>query len=67
MEMPLISPVAFLYFLVAFLATNVESLLGATLQEKEGFKWMTNEVVNFILTLIGAGLAMLGGRMLLGM
>jgi uncharacterized protein (TIGR00297 family) len=47
--------------LAAFLATNVESVLGATLQGKEGFKWMTNEVINFINTLIGAGLAIAGG------
>lgn len=45
----------------AFLATNVESLIGATLQEKKGFKWMTNEVVNFINTLVGAGFAIFGG------
>ena len=29
----------------AFLATNFESLLGATLQEKEGMSFLTNEVV----------------------
>lgn len=49
----------------AFLATNVESLIGATLQEKKGFKWMTNEVVNFINTLVGAGFAIFGGMALL--
>lgn len=36
----------------AFIATNLESVIGATLQSK--FSWMTNEVVNFINTLIGA-------------
>lgn len=41
----------------AFVATNVESLIGATLQSK--FDWMTNEVVNFINTLIGAIVAVL--------
>ena len=41
----------------AFIATNVESLIGATLQSK--FDWMTNEVVNFINTLIGAIVAVL--------
>mmetsp|Transcript_10988 Transcript_10988/g.32539 ORF Transcript_10988/g.32539 Transcript_10988/m.32539 type:complete len:354 (-) Transcript_10988:246-1307(-) len=51
----------------AFLATNAESLIGATLQEKEGFRWMTNEVVNFINTLIGAALAIGAGKFLLGM
>lgn len=45
----------------AFLATNVESFLGATLQEKEGLEWMSNEVVNFINTLVGAILAIGGG------
>jgi len=51
----------------AFLATNAESLIGATLQEKEGMTWMTNEVVNFINTLIGAGIAIAGGVFVLGM
>lgn len=41
----------------AFIATNLESLIGATLQSK--FDWMTNEVVNFINTLIGAIAAVL--------
>jgi uncharacterized protein (TIGR00297 family) len=36
----------------AFVATNLESVIGATLQGK--FDWMTNEVVNFINTLIGS-------------
>ncbi|GKZ00046.1 hypothetical protein MPSEU_000958000 [Mayamaea pseudoterrestris] len=51
----------------AFVATNVESVVGATLQEKKGMAWMTNEVVNFINTLVGAGLAIAGGKALLGM
>jgi uncharacterized protein (TIGR00297 family) len=51
----------------AFLATMAESLIGATLQEKKGFEWMTNEVVNFFNTLIGAGLAIAGGIVILGM
>jgi uncharacterized protein (TIGR00297 family) len=51
----------------AFLATMAESLIGATLQEKKGFEWMTNEVVNFFNTLIGAGLAITGGILVLGM
>ncbi|MBW4577566.1 MAG: TIGR00297 family protein [Aphanothece sp. CMT-3BRIN-NPC111] len=41
----------------AFIATNVESVIGATLQSK--FDWMTNEVVNFANTLIGAIAAVL--------
>ena len=53
--------------IAAFLATNAESLIGATLQEKEGFEFMTNEVVNFINTLIGAFIAILGGVLVLGL
>lgn len=51
----------------AFIACNVESLIGATLQEKKGFEWMSNEVVNFFNTLVGAGLAFVGGTVFLGM
>jgi uncharacterized protein (TIGR00297 family) len=46
----------------AFIATNLESVIGATLQSK--FDWMTNEVVNFINTLIGA---VVGVLLLLGL
>lgn len=38
--------------IAAFIATNLESLIGATLQSK--WDWMTNEVVNVINTFIGA-------------
>ncbi|PSB28657.1 TIGR00297 family protein [filamentous cyanobacterium Phorm 46] len=38
--------------IAAFIATNIESLIGATIQSK--FEWLTNEVVNFFNTLIGA-------------
>ncbi|MEO0948192.1 MAG: TIGR00297 family protein [Cyanobacteria bacterium J06641_5] len=41
--------------IAAFVATNVESLIGATLQEN--IPWLTNEVVNFINTAIGAVVA----------
>jgi uncharacterized protein (TIGR00297 family) len=41
----------------AFIATNLESLIGATLQGQ--FDWMTNEVVNVINTLLGAIAAIL--------
>jgi len=41
--------------IAAFVANNVESLLGASVQGKIG--WMTNEVVNFINTLVGAVVA----------
>ncbi len=49
----------------AFVATMVESLIGATMQEKEGLDWMTNEVVNFFNTLIGATIALLVGSLIL--
>jgi uncharacterized protein (TIGR00297 family) len=44
-------------FIAAFIATNIESLIGATLQTK--IAWMTNEVVNILNTLIGAIVAIL--------
>lgn len=50
----------------AFVATMVESLIGATMQEKEGMNWMTNEVVNFFNTVIGATLALFMGSVVLG-
>jgi uncharacterized protein (TIGR00297 family) len=41
--------------IAAFIATNLESVIGATLQAK--YEWLTNEMVNVINTLIGAGVA----------
>lgn len=41
--------------IAAFVATNLESVIGATIQEK--FDLLTNEVVNIINTLIGAMVA----------
>lgn len=41
----------------AFIATNLESVIGATLQTK--FDWLTNEIVNVLNTLIGAIIAIL--------
>lgn len=41
--------------LAAFIATNLESVIGATLQHK--FDWLTNELVNVINTIIGAVVA----------
>ncbi|PSB04420.1 TIGR00297 family protein [Merismopedia glauca] len=38
--------------IAALIGTNLESVIGATLQNK--YDWLTNEVVNFINTLIGA-------------
>lgn len=43
--------------IAAFIGTNLESVIGATLQSK--FDWMTNEVVNIFNTLIGASAAVL--------
>ncbi|KAL3905814.1 MAG: hypothetical protein SGARI_004281, partial [Bacillariaceae sp.] len=47
--------------IAAFIATNIESLLGATLQGKKNFEWVTNEVINFLNTLIGAAIAITAG------
>ena len=41
----------------AFIATNIESLIGATLESR--FTWITNDLVNFINTAIGAIAAIL--------
>ncbi|NEN90609.1 MAG: TIGR00297 family protein [Okeania sp. SIO3H1] len=41
----------------AFIATNLESVIGATVQSR--FEWLTNEIVNIINTLIGAIAAIL--------
>lgn len=38
--------------IAAFIATNAESVIGATLQAR--WPWLTNEVVNIINTAIGA-------------
>ena len=52
----LISGLGIVYCAIAaFFATNLESLIGATLQEK--FDFLTNEVVNIINTFLGALIA----------
>ncbi len=43
--------------IAAFIATTVESLIGATLESR--FTWLTNDLVNFINTAIGAIVAIL--------
>jgi uncharacterized protein (TIGR00297 family) len=49
----LISPLGIgICIVAAFIATNLESVIGATLQHR--FNWLTNELVNVINTLIGA-------------
>ncbi|NET53303.1 MAG: TIGR00297 family protein [Merismopedia sp. SIO2A8] len=42
--------------IAAFVATNIESVIGATLQDR--LQWLTNEIVNIINTTVGAGVAM---------
>ncbi len=41
--------------IAAFVATSLESLIGATLQNR--YRWLTNELVNGINTLLGASIA----------
>ena len=49
----LISPVGIVWCVIAaFIATTIESLIGATLESR--FDWLTNDLVNFINTVIGA-------------
>ncbi|GAB4531351.1 MAG: TIGR00297 family protein [Pleurocapsa sp.] len=43
--------------IAAFIATTIESLIGATLESQ--FTWLTNDIVNFINTFIGAIAAIL--------
>lgn len=57
--MNLITPLGFMLCLVAAaIATTVESLIGATVQGR--YPLLTNEVVNFINTFIGAAVAIAG-------
>lgn len=52
----LINPIGIVICLIsAFIATNLESVIGATLQEK--IDWLTNEIVNIINTFLGAVIA----------
>lgn len=54
----MIPPIHILTCVVAaFIATNLESLIGATLQSK--YQWLTNEMVNIINTTLGAIAAIL--------
>lgn len=60
----LITPVGVaLCVIAAFIATNLESVIGATLQSN--YRWLTNEMVNIVNTFIGAGLAIALGSVLL--
>jgi uncharacterized protein (TIGR00297 family) len=49
--------------IAALVATTIESLIGATVQEK--FDWLTNELVNVINTFVGAVFALLLGLVIL--
>ncbi|ELR98441.1 TIGR00297 family protein [Gloeocapsa sp. PCC 73106] len=52
----LITPMGIIYCVIAaFVATTLESLIGATVQSK--FTWLTNELVNVINTFLGAAIA----------
>jgi uncharacterized protein (TIGR00297 family) len=54
----LITPIGIvLCAIAAFVATNIESLIGATIEGK--FGWLTHDVVNVLNTLIGAIVAIL--------
>ena len=54
----LISPLDIVWCVIAaFIATTIESLIGATLESR--FAWLTNDLVNFINTVIGAIAAIL--------
>lgn len=49
----MISPIGVIWCIIAaFIATTIESLIGATLESR--FTWLTNDIVNFVNTAIGA-------------
>ncbi|XP_047059093.1 protein VTE6, chloroplastic-like [Lolium rigidum] len=52
-------PQVVLCVLASQIANFGESLIGATLQDKEGFEWMNNDVVNVLNISAGAILAVL--------
>ncbi|NJL51478.1 MAG: TIGR00297 family protein [Hydrococcus sp. SU_1_0] len=53
----LIAPAGIIWCIIAaFIATTIESLIGATLESR--FTWLTNDLVNLINTVIGAIVAM---------
>jgi len=54
----LINPIGIIWCVIAaFIATTIESLIGATLESR--FTWLTNDLVNLINTVIGAKVAIL--------
>ncbi|CAD6230025.1 unnamed protein product [Miscanthus lutarioriparius] len=50
--------------LASQIANYVESYIGATLQDKEGFEWLNNDIVNVLNISIGAILALLTQQLL---
>ncbi len=49
----MISPIGIIWCVIAaFIATTIESLIGATLESR--FAWLTNDIVNLINTVIGS-------------
>jgi uncharacterized protein (TIGR00297 family) len=60
----LINPISIVIcVMAAFVATTLESVIGATLQSQ--LEWLSNEIVNGINTLIGAIVAILGAILLI--
>lgn len=53
-----VSDQAWVIALAAFAANWAESLLGALLQGKQNFSWLTNDVVNILQTCVAAYFAM---------
>ncbi len=59
----MITPIGILWCTIAaFMATTIESLIGATLESR--FAWLTNDLVNFINTFIGAISAIILGAII---
>lgn len=52
-------PEAMICVVASQIANLGESLIGAVLQEKEGFQWLNNDVVNVINISMGSVLAIL--------
>jgi uncharacterized protein (TIGR00297 family) len=51
--------------LAAVIANTFESFLGASIQGRSGFKWLTNDLVNMIQISLAAALAIMGCHLLL--
>lgn len=55
---PASTPLLGICLLASLLATTIESYIGAVYQDEKVRPWLTNELVNFIMTVIGSALAM---------